>query len=664
MNAAWLADRLVRASVEGAALVLFVALIGKVAPALRARHRAALWWLATARLLTALVPIRPVELPLLPPPAIGAEAPASVHAIAGRWSASLASAMHAAPVDAAAGSRRLWIVELWGAGVIALFALSVPGAWRARALARSGRPSSDPALAKIAAAASARLGLRCTPPILFVAELAGPLVVGLRRPVVLLPEDAAVKLTSRELAMAVEHELAHIARRDLWFGLVPAAARRAFFFHPLAWWAEREYAIAREAACDEAVVQQGDADVFVYGRLLLRLAAGRHTATAALSPRSMLRRRLEMIETTVRRRPLGARIAWALVALALVGFIPMRLVAREAVPEAPPAPAAAPSPETVPAPEAPPTPEPPPPPVARVRTAMAPTPVAPAAPPTTPASPTVPRSATGSGYAVGSGTAVGSGPAVGSGYAVGSGTAVGSGPANAPTPRASTVYPRSATPPPPPPAPGSPADAPEAPTPPPPPSAMELERCLDLGSGRDSAFVVTNGDAHTMCGEIHDVEKAERARVDGGDVIWFRVDGQDWVVRDPATVAQARDLFKAEQSIGEEQSKLGDVQSAIGDKQSALADTQSRLAAAQEKIAASLTSVDRNLDLEAKMNELSKRMEELGRQMEQLSEQQAEMGVRQGALGEQMAERGAEAQRRLAELLSAAMKNGQAEKLR
>jgi hypothetical protein len=33
-------------------------------------------------------------------------------------------------------------------------------------------------------------------------------------------------------------------------------------------------------------------------------------------------------------------------------------------------------------------------------------------------------------------------------------------------------------------------------------------------------------------------------------------------------------------------------------------------------------------------------------------------------LGEQMAERGAEAQRRLAELLSAAMKNGQAEKLR
>jgi len=75
--------------------------------------------------------------------------------------------------------------------------------------------------------------------------------------------------------MALAHEMAHVARGDLWLGLVPSLARRVFFFHPAAWIAEREYAIAREAACDDAVLGHRGADAFAYGRLLLRLATPR-----------------------------------------------------------------------------------------------------------------------------------------------------------------------------------------------------------------------------------------------------------------------------------------------------------------------------------------------------------------------------------------------------
>src|SRR5262249_29392843 len=147
-----------------------------------------------------------------------------------------------------------WLVGLWAAGLLALSAGSLVGAFHARRLRRSGRPLDDAALAGKTADAARRLGLERAPEVLLVPGLRGPLVTGLLAPSILLPEAATSHLTPDELELAVEHELTHIARRDLWLGLVPSATRRVFFFHPLAWWIEREYAIAREAACDEAVV--------------------------------------------------------------------------------------------------------------------------------------------------------------------------------------------------------------------------------------------------------------------------------------------------------------------------------------------------------------------------------------------------------------------------
>ena len=71
--------------------------------------------------------------------------------------------------------------------------------------------------------------------------------------------------------MAICHELVHLRRGDLWLGCVPALAERLFFFHPLAHVAAREDPLAREAACDAAVLRAMDATPQDYGRLLLAL---------------------------------------------------------------------------------------------------------------------------------------------------------------------------------------------------------------------------------------------------------------------------------------------------------------------------------------------------------------------------------------------------------
>jgi len=141
---ALLLDRLARASIEGAILVLVVALICRLMPSLQARHRAALWWLAAAKLLVALVaPVKPFELPLLPPAKMAVEAPAP---------ATEARVVRIVPTIAEtpwrlSASPERWLVGLWAAGLLALSAGSLVGAFRARRLRRSGRPLDLAALA-------------------------------------------------------------------------------------------------------------------------------------------------------------------------------------------------------------------------------------------------------------------------------------------------------------------------------------------------------------------------------------------------------------------------------------------------------------------------------------------------------------------------------------
>jgi len=70
------------------------------------------------------------------------------------------------------------------------------------------------------------------------------------RPVLLLPDGIAARLTSAQLHAILEHELCHVRRRD---NLTPPAhARRgvSFWFHPLIWWIGARLIEERERACE------------------------------------------------------------------------------------------------------------------------------------------------------------------------------------------------------------------------------------------------------------------------------------------------------------------------------------------------------------------------------------------------------------------------------
>ena len=178
-----------------------------------------------------------------------------------------------------------------------------------------------------------QVGLVGTPDTLRADRVESPMIAGLFAPVVLLPRARFDALPDALQRMAICHELVRLRRGDLWLGCVPALAERLFFFHPLAHVAAREYLLAREAACDAAVLRAMDATPQDYGRLLLALGVSPLRAGFAASSTSRsfssLKRRIGMLNHTMpsaRARYAG----WLLAAAAAVAIVPMQVVARTA----------------------------------------------------------------------------------------------------------------------------------------------------------------------------------------------------------------------------------------------------------------------------------------------------------------------------------------------
>ena len=84
-----------------------------------------------------------------------------------------------------------------------------------------------------------------------------PGVVGILRPVLLMPEGLVERLTPAQLDAIVAHERAHVRAHDNLLAVVHMAVEAIFWFHPLVWWIERRMIDERERACDEAVVRAG-----------------------------------------------------------------------------------------------------------------------------------------------------------------------------------------------------------------------------------------------------------------------------------------------------------------------------------------------------------------------------------------------------------------------
>src|SRR5262249_39720639 len=85
-----------------------------------------------------------------------------------------------------------------------------------------------------------------------------PGVVGILRPVLVLPSTIASHLDRAQLDAIVPHELCHVRRRDNLTAALHMLVESIFWFHPLVWWLGARLVEERERACDEEVVRLGN----------------------------------------------------------------------------------------------------------------------------------------------------------------------------------------------------------------------------------------------------------------------------------------------------------------------------------------------------------------------------------------------------------------------
>lgn len=654
-----LLERLGWTSLQTVVLVGLVYLLCRGLPSLSAATRCRLWWLVSLQAVFGLVWSQPLQLAWLPAPDAVAMSAAdiaadAVYPLAPELSAQvLANAPIGTALGESAGTPVAWwalaLAALWLSGVV-LMSWRTFGEWRrCRALLAASYPCEDQALVQALQLASDAHGLRRAPRLWMSEQVDAPQLVGPLRPVLLLPAGMNA-LQGDALDLALTHELQHLQRRDLQWGLLPALAQHLFFFHPLLRLAVREYAQAREEAVDAAVVGQHGASRHAYGRLLLQLgvAPQPHLGVASAAPSTTsLKRRLLSLQP---RRACPRILAVALTAMVvLVGVSPLRLVAAPVPPAPPPPPRAVPAPP--PPPAAPPAP--------RAPTAQALADAAAAAVPAEPAEPVEPAEAEEPQEP--------------------------EEPADIDEPGALSVHTDVNT-----------------------EMTIVTHGQLDLGTPpREAHVLVDHGQTFANAG-LDDVVQA-RKLAGQGPMLWFRQGDKRYVVRDPALIQSLQRAYAGAADLGRQQSELGRQQSVLGREQGKLGREQGELGRLQAEQArtialeatraarSALDAHDINREAAAEAARASRgavnaaaiareatttaaraaqgargdklqaeRNREMGRlagEQAALASQQAALGSRQAELGQRQARLQVQASKQAQDVIARALASGKAQQL-
>jgi beta-lactamase regulating signal transducer with metallopeptidase domain len=535
-------------------------------PRIPAHVRAALWWLVCLKFVLGLVWIQPIALAWLPAVDADASAPEpAVGIIASSDGAVQRNSSASATIDAAAPSGRDLIVPalaaLWISGIALQLALTWRAWRRTRLLVEESVPAS-PTLVAVAEAIRQRVGVQQVA-IRVSAAIETPRVTGAFHPTILLPE-AATQLSRADLEMTLCHELVHIRRGDLVAGWLPSLAQGLFFFHPFAWLATREYALAREAACDAAVLDILDTEPDIYGALLLRLGITDSdiapVAVGASSSFRTLKRRLIMLQHTSEKARAHVARWWIVAAGIGLAAIPLQLVAAQRERE---------------------------------------------------------------------------------------------------------------------------------------PVRVEEQHAKSKSKSTHDAWVLLHGgdDNVMMSGSMSDVAEAGRQRANANEsLLWFRRDGQEYVVRDRETIEAIEALSRPMHELGERQGALGNEQGKLGERQGRFGAQQGELGQQMAELSAKINAINaQQMELEGKgmrasrsereaierevanldrqmrrvneqMEELSRKQEGLGREQDVLGREQDKFGRLQDELGAKQDEAGRRMERELRELIERALATGRAKK--
>ena len=163
-----------------------------------------------------------------------------------------------------------WLVTVYLIGVGMLLMRLFIGLWRTHRWRNQMRPLREPCLLKIVATQAKQLALNDVPVVGISDRIIVPMVIGILRPVILLPITFSTGLSTEQIELILRHELAHIRRLDPMVNLIQRVIEALLFFHPVTWWISHLIRVERENCCDE-IAMAGTRNL-QYASALLQMA--------------------------------------------------------------------------------------------------------------------------------------------------------------------------------------------------------------------------------------------------------------------------------------------------------------------------------------------------------------------------------------------------------
>jgi beta-lactamase regulating signal transducer with metallopeptidase domain len=437
-----------------------------------------------------------------------------------------------------------------------------------------------------------------------------PVTLGVARPVILLPLDWP-EWDGDKLNAVLAHELSHVGRGDALMQRVAKLHRAIFWFSPLAWWLDRELGRLAEEASDEAALASG-ADRERYAEILVRFFEAIRAASGrvwwqgvSMAAGGDAARRVDRILCW--KGAVTMRLRKSVVAILAGAALPI-LFAAASIHFTAAAAAQKPLPRGI-----------------------------------APVAATLPQAP------------------------------VAALPSVAPAPAAPSVSPMPELPELAPVAGGAPF-APFVPFAPAAPGAMQSQSSnsntliTDDEHVRDP-FIIASGSSYIAVlnhsvtisdsGDSEELAQAKalHAKV-GGDFIWFKHDGKEYLIRDRATIDRALELYKPMHELEAQQDELGKQQDELGKQQDALGDQMEEVKVKIPDMTADLEHIKERMreiaekggtqeqigELQSELGELQGRIGEIqsqaGHEQSKIGRQQGELGRRQGELGRRQGEIG------------------------
>ncbi len=269
-------------SIELAALALLVLAAGRLIRSPALRHL--LWLAVLLKPLIAVAVSSPytvfAPLGLLAEPGWDATPHARVEHLPAPAPAGATTASTAAALAPAGWAALLWLVGTSLSGGRILVGFGILRRMRRQALVHREGPLFE-------ALRRARAALDCHPRVEVATSpsIRSPIVIGILRPLVVVPAGLVDRLRGDQLTLVLMHELAHVRRCDNLALLLKRLVSAALFFHPAVWLCGRMLRRESELACDDLVVcATGRPEAYARGLTLVAESAAHSNLPARRSP--------------------------------------------------------------------------------------------------------------------------------------------------------------------------------------------------------------------------------------------------------------------------------------------------------------------------------------------------------------------------------------------